>query len=334
MASGYTANYGLCQWQPEDKFLRKEFNQDNEKIDAAVAAASSQASKALSGLEDQSYNIYNLILQNDYAGKYTGWKKALLFDGFIDKGGTSSMSQTLLLSDGAVALSKTGQSDLSLGYGEQSSSGGAAETRSVITSGNGRLTGIGLELYNGLSWETSVEVKYEVRVNGKTRLTGTADTPVIASYNTGRGDLKFQQSVDVKAGDSVSVWLDLHTAWRYAKDGTGSNLGGILRFTPVSGTSGELVTRSNTIPTGASFRLWVRHKNGTVTAALVAGGQEHSFVQGEDRSTTEPLNGVSCTETEFSLDRETESGGVKLKFTLDLSGGSTMTLFDYGLAVI
>ena len=334
MASGYTANYGLCQWQPEDKFLRKEFNQDNEKIDAAVAAASSQASKALSGLEDQSYNIYNLILQNDYAGKYTGWKKALLFDGFIDKGGTSSMSQTLLLSDGAVALSKTGQSDLSLGYGEQSSSGGAAEIRSVITSGNGRLTGIGLELYNGLSWETSVEVKYEVRVNGKTRLTGTADTPVIASYNTGRGDLKFQQSVDVKAGDSVSVWLELHTAWRYAKDSAGSNLGGILRFTPVSGTSGELVTSSNTIPAGASFRLWVRHKNGTVTAALVAGGLEHSFVQGEDRSTTEPLNGVSCTETEFSLDRETESGGVKLKFTLDLNGGSTMTLFDYGLAVI
>src|SRR5699024_1675553 len=154
------------------------------------------------------------------------------------------------------ALSKTGQSDLSLGYGEQSSSGGAAETRSVITSGNGRLTGIGLELYNGLSWETSVEVKYEVRVNGKTRLTGTADTPVMASYNTGRADLKFPHSVDVKAGDSFAVWLDLHMGWRYAKVGTGSNLGGILRCTPVSGTSGELVTRSNTIPAGASFRLW------------------------------------------------------------------------------
>ena len=31
MASGYTANYGLCQWQGEDKFLREEFNQDNAK---------------------------------------------------------------------------------------------------------------------------------------------------------------------------------------------------------------------------------------------------------------------------------------------------------------
>ena len=165
-------------------------------------------------------------------------------------------------------------------------------------------------------------------------MTGTADTPVIASYNTGRGDLKFQQSVDVKAGDSVSVWLDLHTAWRYAKDGTGSNLGGILRFTPVSGTSGELVTRSNTIPTGASFRLWVRHKNGTVTAALVAGGQEHSFVQGEDRSTTEPLNGVSCTETSFSLDSETAAGSGQLKLILSLDSENTMTLYDYGLAMI
>ena len=334
MASGYTSNYGLCQWQRSDKFLREEFNQDNEKIDAAVAAAAAQAGRALSGLEAADYNIYNLILQNDYEDRYTGWKKALLFDGFLDKSGISSMGQALLLSDGGVGLSRTGQSDLSLGYGAQSSGGGAAETRAVTVSGNGRLTGIGLELYNGLSWETSVEVKYEVRVNGKTRLTGTADTPVITSYNTARGDLKFQQSVDVKAGDSVTVWLDLHTAWRYAKDSTGSNLGGVLRFTAVSGTSGELVTRANSLPAGKAFRLWVRHKSGTVTASLVTGGQEHAFVQEEERSTTEPLNVASCTETSFSLDLETAAGSGQLKLILSLDSGNTMTLYDYGLAML
>ena len=37
MATNYTANYGLCQWEPEDNFLREEFNQDNAKIDAALA---------------------------------------------------------------------------------------------------------------------------------------------------------------------------------------------------------------------------------------------------------------------------------------------------------
>ena len=36
MASNYTENYGLCQWEATDQVLREEFNQDNEKIDAAL----------------------------------------------------------------------------------------------------------------------------------------------------------------------------------------------------------------------------------------------------------------------------------------------------------
>ena len=38
MASNYTTNYGLCQWEPGDNFVRTEFNQDNAKINAALAA--------------------------------------------------------------------------------------------------------------------------------------------------------------------------------------------------------------------------------------------------------------------------------------------------------
>ena len=38
MALNYTSNYGLCQWEPSDKVLRSEFNGDNAKIDAAIAA--------------------------------------------------------------------------------------------------------------------------------------------------------------------------------------------------------------------------------------------------------------------------------------------------------
>ena len=33
----YTANYQLHQWVPEDNFLRTDFNQDFQKIDAALA---------------------------------------------------------------------------------------------------------------------------------------------------------------------------------------------------------------------------------------------------------------------------------------------------------
>lgn len=36
MASNYTENYGLCQWEATDQVLRKEFNEDNAKVDTAL----------------------------------------------------------------------------------------------------------------------------------------------------------------------------------------------------------------------------------------------------------------------------------------------------------
>ena len=36
MASNYTSNYGLCQWEATDQVLRTEFNEDNAKVDAAL----------------------------------------------------------------------------------------------------------------------------------------------------------------------------------------------------------------------------------------------------------------------------------------------------------
>ena len=37
MATNYTTNYQLNQWEPTDQVLRTEFNVDNAKIDAALA---------------------------------------------------------------------------------------------------------------------------------------------------------------------------------------------------------------------------------------------------------------------------------------------------------
>ena len=48
MASSYTQNYKLCQWEAGDKVLRTEFNADNAKIDAAIAAVEGRVS-GLSG---------------------------------------------------------------------------------------------------------------------------------------------------------------------------------------------------------------------------------------------------------------------------------------------
>ena len=37
MASNYTEQYKLCQWEETDAVLRTDFNEDNAKIEAALA---------------------------------------------------------------------------------------------------------------------------------------------------------------------------------------------------------------------------------------------------------------------------------------------------------
>ena len=42
MASNYTTNYQLNQWEPTDAVQRVEFNQDNAKLDTALKSLSDQ----------------------------------------------------------------------------------------------------------------------------------------------------------------------------------------------------------------------------------------------------------------------------------------------------
>lgn len=42
MASKHTEKYGLNQWEGSDLFIRTEFNEDNQKIDAALAGLAGQ----------------------------------------------------------------------------------------------------------------------------------------------------------------------------------------------------------------------------------------------------------------------------------------------------
>ena len=49
MASGQTTNYQLNQWEAEDKVLRTEFNEDNQKIDAALGALAKAVPRIVTG---------------------------------------------------------------------------------------------------------------------------------------------------------------------------------------------------------------------------------------------------------------------------------------------
>ena len=94
MASSYTSNYKLCQWEASDKVLRTEFNADNAKIDAALGSlASSVSGKASSSTVSS--------LQSTVNGLKTS--KA-------DKSALDSRSQTV--SQHAAALSGKGNCQL------------------------------------------------------------------------------------------------------------------------------------------------------------------------------------------------------------------------------
>ena len=69
MASNYTSSYQLCQWEANDKVLRTDFNGDNAKIDAALAAHDGELdalTAALAGKADAS------ALPQFVTGSYVG----------------------------------------------------------------------------------------------------------------------------------------------------------------------------------------------------------------------------------------------------------------------
>lgn len=49
MASGQTTNYGLNQWASEDPVLRKDFNEDNIKVDESLQAIEKQIPRIVTG---------------------------------------------------------------------------------------------------------------------------------------------------------------------------------------------------------------------------------------------------------------------------------------------
>ena len=76
MASGQTAHYGLSQWEPEDSFLREEFNANFSKIDTEVFSKAEAVTGTYTG-DGESARIIELgfsptavlLLRNTGAGK-------------------------------------------------------------------------------------------------------------------------------------------------------------------------------------------------------------------------------------------------------------------------
>ena len=346
MASGYTTNYGLCQWQGVDAFLREEFNQDNAKIDAALKAAEeraeekaqaaeTKADRALSGLEDQSYNVYNLILQNDYEGKYTGYKKALLYDGFLDESGIASRDDTLALGRMRLCLDSTGQASLTTAYGGNFSYTSTTSPSKSVTR-CGRLTGYAYRVYvqKTGTGTSSFTLSYELKINGVTVLDAWKTVQAANSQNTDL-TLTFSTPIEVTPGDKLQITLEGNgSAYLFCQNTTSDALAGTFVIEPVSGSTGTVVTKTQELPGASGALAWVRHGGGSVSLALEDGsGGLHPLAAVEQRSATE-LNGKSCTETTYRLDETLVAGTWKLRLTLDRGETDIAYLYDYGMVLL
>ena len=76
----YTSNYGLHQWEPEDNFLRTDFNEDLKKIDEAIKGVETDTDQKLTRKAEIITGTYtgNGNIQTIYLGFHP---QALLVDG-------------------------------------------------------------------------------------------------------------------------------------------------------------------------------------------------------------------------------------------------------------
>ena len=339
MASGYTANYGLCQWQPEDKFLREEFNQDNEKIDAALKAAEDEAA-AESGrlrirLEETNYNLCNLLLQSDYEGKYTGYKRALIFDGFLTDM-DRELSASVLMCGGSLVLGQTGQTNVNYPYGSQSTRTSGV-TESKTAEGTGYATGFTFQVYTDVSMSGTEYMPYRLTRNGEDVLTGQYALSGLGRDQTKEFKITFPKAVGLRKGDVFTFTLEAPSThfWITGGDRSGS-LAGTLYVTPVSGSSGTVSQTQPGLPASDGLRAWVRHQSGSVSLSVQRDGEEpQSLTPDGQKSAVEPLNHKACTESSFRLDRSFTEGQFRITLTVTLGGSEhEMEVFDYGVIFV
>lgn len=142
-------------------------------------------------------------------------------------------------------------------------------------------------------------------------------------------------SIPVAYGDRVTLTLDYGgNDWLPYTDSSGAYLGGSLLLTPLSGSTGYLLSVRRELPACTTALAWVRHSAGTVEVSLRdSGGQLHSLAADGTRTTQTP-EGVSCKESAFRLEAELEGGSWAVRLDLNLNGSSNMKVYDYGIIIL
>lgn len=387
MANAYTTKLQLNQWAAEDKFLREEFNRDNQRIEEAcvelygqsdtlndridteAGALRQQILETTGALETRlstetadirrqldpaSYHIYQLMLQNYYDSKYTGYKKAMLFDGFQDASLVAEVTPGAYLDtvQKQVRILTQGAQNANTGFLQEA--GWAGNPGNDATS----CAWIG---YDGGNYSKDTVLQpsgYGVLQSVTLRLASySPNTPITVSVSLLDGETPLAVSQSVVVGNTSFLDYTFTFAGGAAVDGlknytlrvTNANQAYYLRamytaarnmvgytavFTPTNHTTGAI--RTPAVQIGSNYTrvmAWARH-SGSLGITLTAGAGS-SPLGAISAVPAQTLDRTPCTETSYTLEHAPVSGDgtIMLTFSMSTSSGSGI-LYDYGILFI
>lgn len=113
MASNYTENYGLCQWEATDQVLRTDFNGDNAKLEEALSDLAEARERLDRTAINMAYYTGRLVTQQMIdSGKYPP-QRAMICEPFLNStskeltGGAVIQNNTLFLNGAGASGSLT-----------------------------------------------------------------------------------------------------------------------------------------------------------------------------------------------------------------------------------
>ena len=103
MATNYTTNYDLCQWEPTDPVIRTDFNADNAKLEAALTALEEARTRLDRVAVNMAYYTGRLVTLEKRTSEIAQPMRAMLNEPFLtssDKtltGGAAIQNKELIL---------------------------------------------------------------------------------------------------------------------------------------------------------------------------------------------------------------------------------------------
>ena len=318
----YTPNYGLHQWVPEDQFRREDFNQDFLNMDTALGQVSRK-------MEANWNNLYNLLLQHDHEGKYTGWVQGMAFDSFTNDSKIESLSENMVLSKAGKFLflnARTSASeDVNFGTtykttlepGESLSETWTCNRMGWATALRLYMTGKGtLVITNGSNTFTRTEVK--------------------GSIGSTAEEVAFPWGLTLDPGETYTFRYTATTQSVIYR--TGSTQFGyrvMLTYVPGEG-NGVLVSTPHSLEQNRNrLMVWLRHSPCIEVTVLVQQGDTWLSVPFVESAMTYTLNGESCVQRQFVLEPLPSTfNKVSLRIEIQPIPMLPVQLYDYGVAIL